>query len=343
MKYSIHLLLILTCLLSFSKPAKSQDKIYFPYFEMINVPDAANIQLSTSKLLKTYIEENHNYVIIIPKNVPDSVYQREDFLESIENAKRYDAKYLLVAEINNLGKLAIMSLSMIEVSTGNKVWNDLIKGLPLDDYDPVLSRVGRNFGTTVKANDDASLYDVTAYEEQREMKLLNFEANNFTGFELGGNYLLKETLNTKIGLNFYYDISSVILRMGMQYSSNTMFNFLLDEDWRTTTVRKNRTANFGMGVEFPFTKTKNSIYAEAGMDLGLISQKDGSPSVNNKNTGLGISAGIGYLVGRNSTSNLRLYMGVNMPTYKAGNKYIPMIEFGIVTSFANTTNKGTKK
>ena len=316
----------------------SQEKVYFPYFEMINVPEAAGIQLSTSKLLKTYIEENHpDYLIIMPKHDGEKVYPKEDFLESIENAKQNGAKYLLTGEINNIGKLAILSMSLFDVSSGNKIWSDLIKGLPLDDYDPVLSRVGRNFRTTVKARDDADLYDVTAFEEQREMKLLNFQSNHFAGIGLGGNYLLNESLNTRVDLNFYYDISSVILHMGFEYSSNTMFNFLIDPDWRTSNMRKNRTANFGMGVTFPFTKTKNAFYAGTGLDFGFIRQKGGSPSIDARGSGLGFAANVGYLIGRNSTSNVRFQTGVSLPAYRTGNRYIPILKFGIISSFASSS------
>lgn len=317
----------------------SQEKIYFPYFEMINVQEATGIQLSTSKLLKTYIEENHkNYLVLMPRHDGEILYPKEDFLESIENAKQNGAKYLLTGEINNIGKLAILSLSLFEVSSGNKVWSDLIKGLPLDDYDPVLSRVGRNFGTTVKANDDADLYDVTAFEEQREMKLLNFKSNHFVGIGLGGNYLLNESLNTRFDLDIYYDISSVILYMDFEYSSNTMFNFLIDPDWRTSSMRKNRTASFGMGVSIPFTKTKNAFYASAGLDFGLISQKGGSPSINIKGSGLGFAVNTGYLIGRNSTSNVRVQSGISLPAYQTGGKYIPIIKFGIISSFASSSH-----
>lgn len=316
----------------------SQEKVYFPYFEMINVPDAEGIQLSTSKLLKTYIEENHSeYAIVMPKHDGEKVYPKEDFLESIENAKQNGAKYLLTGEINNIGKLAILSMSLFDVSSGNKIWSDLIKGLPLDDYDPVLSRVGRNFHTSVKAKDDADLYDVTAFEEQREMKLLNFQSNHFAGVGLGGNYLFDVSLNTRIGLDFYYDISSVILHMGFEYSSNTMFNFLIDPEWRTSNIRKNRTASFGMGVTFPFTKTKNTFYAETGLDFGLIRQKGGSPSIDARGSGLGFGVNVGYLIGRNSTSNVRFQTGVSIPTYRTGNRYMPIIKFGIISSFASSS------
>lgn len=337
MKMKLQYLLVLLVAISVSHKLSSQDKIYFPYFEMINVENAAGIQLSTSKLLKTYIEESHNYIVLIPKHDFQQAYHREDFLESVENARQLGAKYFLAGEINNIGKLAILSLTLYEVSSGNKVWSDIIKGLPLDDYDPVLSRVGRNFNTSVKAGDDASLYDVTAFEEQREMKLLNFQSNHFVGLGLGGSYLMYESLNTRIEVDFYYDISSVILYMDFEYSSNTMFNFILDPDWRSTSVRKNKTASFGMGVNFPFTKTKNALYADAGLKLGLITQKGGNPSIDAKGSGLGFSAGVGYLVGRNSTSNVRFHTGITMPAYKVGNKYVPVIEFGIVTSFASSS------
>jgi hypothetical protein len=259
MKKRLQYLLILFVTINVSNKLLSQEKIYFPYFEMINVENAAGIQLSTSKLLKTYIEESHNYIILLPKNDFQQVYPREDFLESVENARQLGAKYFLAGEINNIGKLAILSLSLYEVSSGNRVWSDLIKGLPLDDYDPVLSRVGRNFKTSVKAGDDADLYDVTAFEEQREMKLLNFQSNHFVGLGLGGSYLMYESMNTRIEVDFYYDISSVILYIDFEYSSNTIFNFVHDPNrGSNSNNRKKKTAGFGMGVNFPYTKTKNA-------------------------------------------------------------------------------------
>lgn len=338
MKKGLSLVFTVILLCSGIQNILSQEKVYFPFFEMINVQDAAGIQLSTSKLLKTYIEENHpEYMIIIPKHDGVKVYPKEDFLESIENAKQNGAKYLLTGEINNIGKLAILSMSLFDVSSGNKIWSDLIKGLPLDDYDPVLSRVGRNFQTGLKAKDDADLYDVTAFEEQREMKLLNFQSNHFVGIGLGGNYLFNESLNTRVDLNFYYDISSVILHMGFDYSSNAMFNFLIDPNWRTSSMRKNRTANFGMGVTFPFTKTKNSFYAETNLEFGLIRLKGGSPSIDDRGSGLGFAANVGYLIGRNSTSNVRFQTGVSIPAYRTGNRYIPIVKFGIISSFASSS------
>jgi hypothetical protein len=319
--------------------ARAQEKVYFPYFEMINVENGDGLQLSTSKLLKAYIEESHNIQVIIPEKDHDGLYPREDFLKSIENAKQAGAKYLLTGEINNIGKLAILSMSLYEVSSGNKIWNDLIKGLPLDDYDPVLSRIGRNFGTGIKAKDDADIYDVTAFEEQREMKLLNFTTNQFFGIGLGGNYIFNESLNTKIGANFFYDISSVILYMNFEYSSNVMFNFILDPEWRHSDILKTRTGAMGLGVSFPFTKTKNAFYAETGLQLGIFSQKGNNPAVNRRGSGLEIPTAVGYLIGRNSTTNIRFYTGMTFPTYNSGDKYTPVFKFGIITSFISFKGK----
>jgi hypothetical protein len=318
----------------------SQEKIYFPYFEMINIPNDAELQYSMSKLLKTYIEENHsNYTVIIPKRDGYELYGREDFLESIENAKKNDAKYLLVGEVNNIGKVAIVTLSLFDVSTGNKIWSDLIKGMPIDDFDPVLSRIGRNFNTSVKARDDADIYDVTTYEEERETKLLNFKANSFTGIGLGGTYLSNGTVDTRFGLDFFYDVSSIILFINFEYATNSLFNFLILEDSERNSFLRNSVVNFSMGAAKPLTKKRNTPYVAGGLDYLIMTRRRIDPKIHESGTGLGLTANVGYLIARTSTTNFRFDLGLTFPTFKFAGKQEVLFKFGIITSFSNGGKK----
>jgi len=328
-RYSVCFFMIIS--ISFLK-SNSQEKIYFPYFELINMGDDHDLQYATSKLLKTYIEENHDYLIILPK-MTKGIYPTEDFLESLEKAKKYGAKYVLLGEINNIGKVAVLSLSLIEVSTGNRVWRDLIKSFPLEDFDPVLSRLGRNFGTTTAADDDAEIYDITQYEEEREMKLLTVQANHFTGVLLGGNLLKYEFFTPRIALCYTFDISSVLLAMDFEYSTNNFFKFLStdEEDLDFTKVRS---GSFGMGVILPVYKRKNSFYGNASFEFGATSLKRESTELDALEGGLGFYLGAGYLMGRTSTANIRYEIGFSIPTYKVNNDYIYELKFGIITSFA---------
>ena len=311
---------------------KSQERIYFPYFEIINMQDAEPLQYSTSKLLKTYIEESHDYLIVLPKK-DSGIYPREDFLESIENAKKYNASYLLVGEINNLGKVAILSLSLFEVNSGNRIWKDLIKSIPLDDFDPVLSRLGRNFATQTTARDDADIYDITNYEEQREMKLLTIQANHFTGIMLGGNYCVNNSFAPRFGVVYTYDISSVLLNIDMEYSSNNFFHFIsMDEPEPDFLVI--RTGSFGMGVIVPFYKRKNSMYANGGFEFGATNLQRNHDALDKTEGGLDVYLGAGYLMARTSTANVRFELGLSVPTYKVNGKSIYQVKFGIITSFA---------
>ena len=327
--------IILICAI---QSVKSQEKVYFPYFEMINIDNDIELQYASSKLLKTYIEENHDYQVILPKKT-EGLYPPEDFLESIENANKYSAKYLLIADINNIGKTAIISLNLYEVSTGNRVWSDLIKGIPLDDFDPVMSRIGRNFNTTVSAKDDMTIDDVTYYEEEQGEKLQSFHAHSFTGILIGGNYLTGKTMNSRFGLSFYYDVSSVILNIDMEVSSNAMYNFLILDDIRKDTMMRYTTLNFSMETGIPLNRKKNTLYGTAGLDLGALFQRKTTPEVKNDGMGLGIIVGGGYLIARNSTINVRFDMCATIPTYKINDEFIVGLKFGIITSFANTSKR----
>ena len=61
--------LIITLLIVAANATMSQNLVYFPGFEMINVPDNGELQYSTSKLLKAYVEDNHDYTMILDKRV----------------------------------------------------------------------------------------------------------------------------------------------------------------------------------------------------------------------------------------------------------------------------------
>lgn len=205
----------------------------------------------------------------------------------------------------------------------------------MDDFDPVMSKIGRNFTTNVKARDDANIDDITTYEQEKELKLLSFRANTFTGLLMGGTYLYDKSFNTRIGLNFYYDISSVILNIDFDYSSNAMFNILTLDKLERDSFMRYTTLDLSMGVAIPFTRKKNTLYAYGGIDLGIIFQRRKVPELKENGSGLGFDVGAGYLIARNSTVNIRFDIGATIPTYKINDKYLMQFNFGIITSFAN--------
>ncbi len=315
----------------------AQKRIYFPYFEIINMDNSGELQYSTSKLLKTYIEEYHDYTVFLPKKEND-IYEPEDFLVSIENAKKYEAELLLLGEINNIGSVAILTLNLYEVSTGNRIWRDLIKSFPLDDFDPVLSRLGRNFNTNIAAKDDIEIDDITLYEEEKEMRLITVQANNFTGILLGGNYLWGQAFTPRFGVTYSYDVSSVILVIDFEYSSNNFFQFL-STDYPDPVFLKVRSGGMGMGVIFPFYKRKNSFYAHGALEFSATNLKRDEPYIKETEGGLGIYAGLGHLMARTSTANIRYEVGFTYPTYKVNNLNIYELKFAIITSFAASGKK----
>lgn len=52
----------------------AQNLVYFPGFELINMESSAGLQYSTSKLIKSYIEDNHDYTVLLDDRVGSSGY-----------------------------------------------------------------------------------------------------------------------------------------------------------------------------------------------------------------------------------------------------------------------------
>ncbi len=320
-------LLILSFLFTFPLSSFSQQQAYFPFFELIGIEKDDQFQYSTSKLLKSYIEDNHDFNLLLPE-VRDRYYEKETFFESIDNAKALGASHVILGEIHELGNLFIVSLGLYEVETGDKIWHDLVKGSVREDLDPLLSRLGRNFNTSVKAKNDAEIDEVTYYEQQG-VELAQIKVNHFVGVLIGANYIFGEQTSSGFGVAYTYDATSVLFNVNFEFYPSS--SILRDDD---SSVRRIRNGNFNMGVIYPLTKKRMTWYLQGGMEYGFMNVTREDPSLDKTNAGVGLLIGGGYMINRNSTVNLRVNAGVSIPTYTIDDQNFPGFKFGLITSFS---------
>ena len=305
----------------------AQEKVYFPYFELINVESDAQLQYSTSRLLKTYIEDNHDTNVLLPE-WQGTYYTKETFLESLKNAEAFSATHVLLGEIHSLGSTYIVSLGLYEVRTGNKVWHDLIKGKTTKDLDPLLSRLGRTFGTHQKAKLDAEIDETTEFEQQG-IEVAQITVNHFVGVLIGGNYIFGEHTSSGFGLAYSYDATSVIFNLNFEFYPSS--SILASDD---NSFRRFRTGNFNLGVLVPLSRKKMTWYLGGGMEYGVMNVRREEPFMDKTNTGVGFYVGGGYLINRNSTINLRIHVAAVLPTYTLDGESFPGFKFGLITSFS---------
>ncbi len=295
----------------------SQNTVYFPGFEMINVEGSEGLQYSVSKLIKAYIEDNHDFTIILEPSIGSTGYDVKRVLpNSSKKALELNARYVMQGEIHFLEGVYIVALGVYESRSNERVWHDMAKGVVEQDLDALLSRLGRSFLTNKTAKADINIDEVTEYDQQG-VELAQIKVNQFFGVMLGGKYVPNETVLSGIGIAYTYDASTVLFNFDFElYPSSNLLSSTNSE------TRKIQNGTINLGVTYPFTRKRSTVYINGGMEYGYT------------RAGIGAFVGAGVLINRNSTVNLRLFTALSMPFYEADYTNLTGIKFGIVTSFA---------
>lgn len=320
----------LILLFSFNSFAQT-NIVYFPYFELINVNKDAALQYSTSKLIKSYIENNHQYSVVLPERIGQSYYEDEGKELTMRKAKELSAIYFMDGEIHNLQGVYIISVGLYETATGERVWHDMVKGTLEQDLDPLLSRMGRSFLTSKTAKTDIEIDEVTEYDS-RGIELKQIKVNHFIGLMIGGKYLFGEETLSGIGLAYTYDASTFLFNMNFDFypSSSLLRNGSYEE-------RNLKNGSFSLGAMLPLSRKRSTPFLDAGLEYGFMTTKRDpqfSEDTGTTEGGIGLYVGGGYLINRNSTVNLRVFGGLSIPFYTLENQNFPGFKFGIITSFA---------
>ena len=318
---------------SISLVSVGQNKsVYFPYFELINLDKDAGLQYSTSRLMKAYIENNHDITVILPEKEGEFYLEKQGHKTSMTNAADANSLYFMDGEIHSLRGVFVISLGLYETATGNRVWHDMVKGSIEEDLDPLLSRLGRSFLTNKTAKTDIEIDEVTEYDLQG-VELKQIKVNHYMGLLLGGKYLFGEETLSGIGLAYTYDASTFLFNLNFEYYPSSSF---LDSS--NEPQRKLRSGTFALGAMMPLTKKRSTPFLDGGLEYSFLSSEidwgDDSDPTGSTQSGIGLYVGGGYLINRNSTVNLRIYGGLSFPMYSLEDENYPGFKFGIITSFA---------
>ncbi|MEQ9466806.1 MAG: hypothetical protein RLN88_05300 [Ekhidna sp.] len=309
----------------------AQNVVYFPGFELINMEPTQGLQYSTSKLVKSYIEDNHSYTILLDDRIGNEGYLgRQSLQESVAQAAKMNARFFMRGEIHFLQGVFIISVGVYETASMEQVWHDMAKGAAEQDLDPLLSRIGRAFFSSKTAKTDIEIDEVTEYD-QKGIELAQIKVNHFVGVMLGGKAIPNESTLSGFGLAYTYDASTVLFNFDFELfpSSTISIN-------HSNPGQKMNSGGVSLGVTYPLSRKRSTFYLNGGMEYGYTTIKQAQDEWGDRASASGIGAyfGGGYLINRNSTVNLRIFTAVSVPFYHVDNTNVTGIKFGIVTSFA---------
>jgi hypothetical protein len=291
-------MLIAALSMSFCNSLFSAEKVYMPFFEIINVN--SDYQYSTAKLLKNYVDENLKYILIIPPK-PDTLINIPAVSKIQETAKSLDCPYYLIGDFNRIGEKVIISVSMYKTLDGSLFWSDRLKAQNPDDIEPILQKISKTLGTEKKASDESSIYTVTNFESD---KLKQKKANNAFGASIGAVVLMndifsKDRISAGGGIFWLYDVRNVMYEIDLQayltgsktvgdVSLNSYYPFLADDN----------TPFIGGGLGFGWSTSSMELKKDT---INYYPHTD-----NYSGSGLTLFIGGGYIIGRTSNASLRI-------------------------------------
>jgi hypothetical protein len=307
-------ILLINCILLFvfCTLANATEKIYMPFFELINVhPD---YQYSTARLFKNYVDEQKKYTLIIPAK-PDSSITQPSIEKIRETAKSLNCQYFIIGDMNRIGETVIISFAMYNTENSEQIWHDRLKAASPDDIDPILQKLSRTLGSKNNAVEDGSIYSVTDYESG---ELKQVRANNAFGVSLGGALLFSKPLSNDPfsaggGVFWYYDAREIL------YEVDAKIYFL----------GNNYLGHVSINTYHPFFAESNTPFLGGGLGIGFNTIDKSLFYPNNKEpwdnygtytgSGLVLYLGGGYIIGRTSNVGLRAHLQYFIATYKLNN------------------------
>lgn len=315
-----NIILYLIIFLFTGKLMEAQQKVYMPFFEVMVIHE--DYQYSLSKLFQDYVRSQGKYEILLPEwnNEP---YPQENKEATQLKARELGAPFYIKANLNALGDLIIVTMSMYRTDTGEEVWNALLKANKMDDLDPILITCSKNLGEKNVTTTADNIYTVT---EKEGKELTEVQTKICSGLLLGGLYPFGSTFSPGLGFLVSYDNRDIIYGMeGSAFSSDN-----------------NQEMHLAITIDYPFTSSKNTGYAGGGLGLGTISIYDETDPYYGdfSKGGLMLMGNAGYILNR--TASVRLIFGTRfiLPLFKVGNEIKPGIS---LYAAINISKKAKKK
>ena len=304
------------CLLLFiGLYVKAQEKIYLSYFDVINIH--TDYQLSTARLFKLYAEKENKMEIYLPEK--DSGYFHQNKEEAFSEAQKMGINNVLMGEMNRVGETVVIAVSLYDIQTGKKQWSTIQKAASPDDLDPIIQFFVNSLNNKNSGNYNGDIYSVTDYNAQN---LKRKQANTNWGIELGGGVVLNNE-KPVFPAGFGFVISGDIRDFIYDLKINLMFSEVNYSEISTH-------------IQYPLSKKAQSPFLSAGLGFGASSVINNDPAIfqmRERNNGLKLYAGGGYILNRSSDIQLKINANVFVSTYNIQNVAPVGALFGLILLF----------
>ncbi len=272
-------------------PAFAVDKVYMPYFEVINVH--SDYQYSTAKLFKGYVDDAGKFELVLPPRAESVVVQPPE--EAVrKTAKELGCVYYLLGDMNRIGETVVLNLAMHATENGKRVWGDRLKASGPEDLDPIFQKLARALKTGSKAAEDGDIYSVTDYDSR---ELRQIQVKNYFGISVGGVLFTPGLLFGKdwnepfvggIGAFWAYDSRNVLFEMDAE-----TYQFAKDS----------KLTSFSISAYKPFDSKSMTPFGGGGLGIGAVETEYGGTRTDG--SGLVARGGGGIIFNRIATVQLR--------------------------------------
>lgn len=318
--------------LAFATTLFAAEKVYTPFFELINVhPD---YQYASAKLLKSYVDGEGKYQLELPARV-DTLVRQPSAAEVRQQANALGCPKYMIGDLTRLGEAVIVSFSLYSTADGSLVWSDRLKAAGPDDLEPILQKLARNLGSAGSAAKDGDIYSVTQQDSKR---LRQKQANASFGATIGGTWLPANPMEGflgGIGVNWLYDNRNMLVQM-------TAFVQGYDNGDEEITLTE-----FGISTYYPFQEKDWTPFVGGGIAYGIGSYSRPTTNTNTdpndyyisdtesfEGSGLLFRAGGGMLFARTSTVNLRLRAEYTISAFKIDDHVAQGLWVGLEAGFS---------
>lgn len=272
--------------------ARGAEKVYMPYFEIINVhPD---YQYSTARLFKGYVDEVGAYELVLPPKPESAVEQPpQDSVRKL--AQENGCAYFLLGDLNRIGETVILNVAMYGVADGKRLWGDRLKATGPEDLDPIFQKLARVLRSKDKAAEDGDIYSVTSFDSR---PLRQIKVKNSFGISIGGVFFTPGLLYGKeweepfvggLGALWAYDSRTVLFEVDLetyQFAENSAL------------------ASVSISAFKPFNSRNITPFGGGG--LGISSVETEYQGRDSEGSGLSVHGGGGIIFNRTATVQLRL-------------------------------------
>lgn len=278
-------------LFSLIQLAKAQDKVYMPFFEVINLN--AEYQYSASRLLKSYMDERGRYMLLLPEK-PEGLYPVQPADQVKSKAASLGAKYYIIGDLNRVGEVVVVTIIMYNTSDGSKYWSDKLRAQTPDELDPILQKLAVNMGNAARIETTDNNYN-TDYNK--------IEAKYSLGVSVGGAFLFSGGSDPLPGIGIFgtYDAPNIILEIKGQGYFSKGTDIVVGS----------------LEAYYPFNQERITPFLGGGLGMGFTSVP-GTFGTEENNAGLMLLAGGGYFFNRNSNASLRLSGNLFSGLYNGG-------------------------